>query len=279
MALKQSALPGQFSPKRSLPTSTASPSANFSGSIDYWDIKITDTILRKSEIQVMSNPSVYKDFIYRYDPAAFPNGYDAATNGLTTGVYKGSQNPAFPIAFISLPYDNQGKFNAAGLDFSLAFRQELVAVGTLGISYDSTLYTKHGYQYPNTDSVSDLGKYKDFGPTPKYRHMLTFSLTGQEWYGSVSNNYTKAYEDFTNPDAVNGTTYPETRTVASYSLWDGQVGWKGFKGLDVGFGVKNLFDTNPPLSRTEQNFQTGYDAQFTNPLGRTYYLRLKYKFF
>ncbi len=40
-----------------------------------------------------------------------------------------------------------------------------------------------------------------------------------------------------------------------------------------------MFDKDPPRSRTEQNFQTGYDAQFTNPLGRTYYLRLKDKFF
>ena len=29
---------------------------------------------------------------------------------------------------------------------------------------------------------------------------------------------------------------------------------------------------------SEVNFQTGYDAQFTNPLGRTYYIRAKYKF-
>jgi iron complex outermembrane recepter protein len=255
-----------------------SPMANLTASVDYWDLSVEDTILRKSEIQVMSNPTQYKDFIYRYNPAAFPGGYDN-TPGNGTTVVGGSTNPAWPMAYVYLPYDNQGNFKAAGFDFSVNWQQNLQSAGMFGVNYNSTLYTKHGYQYPNTDYVSDLGKYKDFGPTPKYRHQLTFSLTGQSWFGSLTNNYTQAYEDFTNPDAVDGTTYPETRTVAKYSLWDGQVGWRGIKNLDVVFGIKNLLDTDPPASRTEQNFQTGYDAQFTNPMGRTYYLRLKYRFF
>ena len=69
------------------------------------------------------------------------------------------------------------------------------------------------------------------------------------------------------------------RDVAAYSTFDGQLGWKGVKNLDVVLGVKNLLDTDPPSSRTSKNFQVGYDAQWTNPLGRTYYLRMKYKFF
>ena len=107
---------------------------------------------------------------------------------------------------------------------------------------------------------------------------MTFAYSFGDWNTSLTNNYTAGYKDYTDPTAV-GANYPEVRQVASYSLWDAQVGWKGVKNLDVVLGVKNLLDTDPPSSRTSVNFQTGYDAQWTNPLGRTYYVRLKYKFF
>ena len=252
-----------------------SPMPNFSMSVDYWDLSISDAILQKSEIQVLSNPTQYKDFIYRYDPAAFPGGYNNETGA---GVYKGSTNPAFPIAYVYLPYDNTGKFFAAGLDFNLQYKLKLERMGTVGVNFDGTLYTKHGYKYFGEPEISDLGNYKDFGPTPRWRHALTFAYSTGAWNASVTNNFTAGYKDYTDSNAV-GANYPAERDVAAYSLWDGQVGWKGIKNLDVVLGVKNILDTDPPSSRTSKNFQVGYDAQWTNPLGRAYYLRLKYKFF
>ncbi len=253
-----------------------SPSANFSASLDYWDLSISDAIQQKSEIQVLSSPTQFKDYIYRYDPAAFPGGYDGSTGA---GVYKGSTNAAFPIAYIYLPYDNSGKFFASGVDISLQYKLKLESIGTVGLNLEGTAYTKHGYKYFGESEISDLGKYKDYGPTPKWRHAATAAWSGGAWNASLTNNFTSGYKDYTNPDAVNGTTYPAERDVSSYSTWDAQVGWRGVKNLDVVLGVKNLLDTDPPSSRTEKNFQTGYDAQWTNPLGRTLYLKMKYKFF
>jgi len=253
-----------------------SPSANFSASVDYWDLSISDAILQKSEIQVLSNQSQYKDFIYRYDPAAFPDGYDGSTGA---GVIKGSTNTNFPIAYVYLPYDNTGRFFAAGLDVNLQYKMKLAGGGAVGVNMDGTFYTKHGYKYFGEPEVNDIGDYKDFGPTPRWRHALTFAYSQGPWNASLTNNYTSGYKDYTDPAAVNTTTYPEVRNVSAYSTWDAQLGWKGMKNLDVVFGVKNLLDTDPPSSRTGVNFQVGYDAQWTNPLGRAYYLRLKYKFF
>lgn len=253
-----------------------SPIADFSASIDYWDLKITDAIVQKSEIQVFSNPTQFKDNFYRYDPAAFPDGYDL-TNG--PGVFKGSTNPAFPIAYVYLPYENAAKFFAAGVDFNLQYKMKLADIGTAGVNFDGTVYTKHGYKYAVSPEVSDIADYKDFGPVPRWRHVITFALTTGPWNLSLTNNYTGGYNDYVNADAVGGANYPLVRKVGSYNTWDTQVGYKAGKGLDVVVGVKNLLNEDPPSSRTEVNFQTGYDAQFTNPLGRTYYARLKYKFF
>jgi iron complex outermembrane receptor protein len=123
-----------------------------------------------------------------------------------------------------------------------------------------------------------MGAYKDFGPTPKYRHALTGAYTVGAWNMSLTNNYTAGYKDYTDPSQI-GANYPADRDVAAYSIWDAQVGWKAIKNMDIVLGVKNLLDTDPPSSRTSKNFQVGYDAQWTNPLGRAYYVRLKYKFF
>lgn len=256
-----------------------SPSANFNGSLDYWDLKISDAILQKSEIQVFSDPGTYKDFFYRYDPAQYPDGWSDDGKNPPTGAIKGSTNKNNPIAYVYLPYDNQGKFFAAGWDLNLQFRQKVEGIGTIGVALDGTYYTKHGYQYPLQSKISDLGDYKDFGPTPRWRHALTFSYSTGPWNASVTNNYTSGYKDYTNPDAIDPPDYPEVRNVRAYTTWDGQVGWKGIKNLDLVLGVKNMFNTDPPSSRTEVNFQTGYDAQWTNPLGRTYYVRARYKFF
>ncbi len=255
-----------------------SPIADLSIAVDYFDVKIKDAIAAKSEIQVLSNPTAYKDFIYRYNPTgAFAGGW--FDDGKQTGAIKGSTNPDFPIAYIYLPYDNTAKFFAAGLDFNLQYKLRMASVGTFGLNLDGTLYTKHGYQNFGEASVSDLGTFKDFGAAPRYRQSLTLSYSNGPWSGSVTNNYTAAYGDYTNPDAVNGTTYPASREVAAFSTFDAQVGWKGIKNLSIVLGVKNLADTKPPASRNELNFQTGYDASYANPLGRAYYARVGYKFF
>jgi iron complex outermembrane receptor protein len=253
-----------------------SPLANLSGAVDYWDLVIKDAVLQLPETAIFGNPTLYKDNFFRYDPAAFPNGYN---NEKGAGVYQGSTNPAFPIAYVYMPYANVGKISAAGFDFNLQYKLKLDAMGTLGINLDGTLYTKHGYQYNGVDYVSDLGNYKDFGPAPKWRHAVTVAYSVGAWNASLTNNYTNGYKDYTDPLAAISAAYPAERQVRSYSLWDGQIGWKVMKNFDVVLGVKNMFDTDPPSSRTSKNFQVGYDAQWTNPLGRTYYTRVKYKFF
>ena len=43
-------------------------------------------------------------------------------------------------------------------------------------------------------------------------------------------------------------------------------------------GIKNLTDRDPPYSNQGEVFQANYDPRFTDPTGRTYYLRASYQF-
>ena len=262
-----------------------SPSSNLTGSIDYWNVQISDAILPKSEIQVLRNPTTYANYIYRYNPQyvdpktgtqPFIGGW--VDDGSQTGAIAGSQNPNYPIAYIFLPYENQARIFASGIDFALQFKDKLPGWGMFGVNFEGTLTTKHGYQYAGGSSISDLGVYGDFGVTPRWRHALTFTLSAGNWNTSLTQNFTSSYQDYNGSEDVSA-TYPATRRVSSNQVWDGQVGYKGVKNLEVVFGIKNLFDTDPPVSRNELNFQTGYDATYASPLGRTYYVRAKYKFF
>ena len=87
------------------------------------------------------------------------------------------------------------------------------------------------------------------------------------WSALFANRYKTGYLD---QDAVSN--------VDSYSVYDLTGTWQGVKNLTVSAGVLNLFDEDPPKSVQVTTFQRGYDPRFTDPRGRTWYLRLAYKF-
>jgi iron complex outermembrane receptor protein len=256
------------------------PTANLSASVDYWNIVINDAIEQLSELSVINNPAMFQNSYFRFDPAnpyytdpTSPTGvsFDPANPGSVGPngpVYQGSTNPNYPLAYLYLPYANTAKFYASGLDLNLQYKWRIQNVGAFAVNYDSTYMLQHGYQYVGVPKVSDNGAYMDYGVSPRYRHVLTTTFNRGPWTASMSNNFTLHYGDFGGG-----------RDVASVSTWDMQTTYRGVKNLDLGVGVKNLFDKAPPASVNELFFQTGYDAQYANPLGRQYYLRATYKFF
>ncbi len=246
-----------------------SPVKDMTLGVDYWNVQIKDPIVAKSEIQVLSDAAKYKDYIYRFDPVADPD---------QAHPIKGSQNKDFPIAYVFLPYENTDKTYASGLDLNAAYRTKLAGVGTVGFNFDGALMLTHGYQYTGLAKTDDLGKFKDFGAVPRWRHAITASWSSGMFSASVTNNYTHSYEDYTDPTAV-GASYPLVRKVDAYYTWDTQFGLKPTKSLSLTFGIKNLLDKDPPASRNSLYFQTGYDPTYTNPIGRQFYGRINYKFF
>lgn len=250
-----------------------SPIKDLTLGIDYWNVQITDPIVAKSEIQVLSDAAKYQQYFYRFDPSKGddePGGFNKPIQGST--------NKDFPLAYVYLPYENTAKTYASGLDFNAQYRTKLAGVGTVGFNFDGALFTTHGYQYTGLSKTSDLGKFKDFGAVPRWRHAITGTWSSGMFDASLTNNYTHSYEDYTDPTAV-GPDYPLVRKVAAYYTWDATFGIKPTKSLSLTFGVKNLLDKDPPASRNSLYFQTGYDPTYTNPIGRQYYGRINYKFF
>ncbi|WP_374350866.1 TonB-dependent receptor domain-containing protein, partial [Chitinimonas sp.] len=252
------------------------PTNSFSGAIDYWNIRIDDSIQQFSEQTIIQNPTQFADNYYRFDPRKNPEllNNPRGVKGLNDPrLIKGNGNVDFPLAFIYTPQTNTAQFFASGIDLNLNYRFRIENIGAFSVNYDGTYLLTHGYQYPNLPKVSDNGVYQDYAVAPRYRHSATLVYNRGSWSASLTDNFTLHYVDF-----ADKTKKQDPRDVASYNTWDAQVTWRGIKNLDLGLGIRNILDQDPPSSRTTQNFQTGYDAQFTNPLGRTFYARAKYKF-
>jgi iron complex outermembrane receptor protein len=70
-----------------------------------------------------------------------------------------------------------------------------------------------------------------------------------------------------------------TLEVPSYTTMDWQGTYTVNKAFEIRAGVKNIFDTEPPMSlRTGNGHQNGYDPRYTDPMMRSFYMSGSYKF-
>jgi iron complex outermembrane recepter protein len=69
-----------------------------------------------------------------------------------------------------------------------------------------------------------------------------------------------------------------TRHMGSSSSWDLQGRYTGFAGWQLAFGVRTLFDADPPFTVQGNTFQVGFNPLAASPLGRAWYLRAGYAF-
>ena len=95
------------------------------------------------------------------------------------------------------------------------------------------------------------------------------------WAGGLSDRFYSSYID-----EYARAGQRRQRTVGSYSLLDGYVSLQADQKLTVLFGIKNLFEQNPPFTNAPQNnFAAGYNALVADPLLRNFYVNLKYVLF
>ena len=66
--------------------------------------------------------------------------------------------------------------------------------------------------------------------------------------------------------------------VDAYTLLDASVTTRWLKNLSLTLGVRNLLDTDPPFSNQANRSQRGFEPRFTDPLGRSVFVRASYSF-
>lgn len=248
------------------------PVKNLSIGLDWWDVKIKDQVLSQgiAEQVGFASPQQYKNlFINPYaDPAGF-----------TT------------IAFQQIPF-NGGEAEYQGIDWDISYKHK-TPIGNMGVNWNGTQMLKQQYNFgPGLPFNTDLGVY---GPDQQvvFRTIMNLSVSLQT--GDLANvltaHYKSGYKDqsygagtdifIVNPDGSLGDSVAlDGMRVPSYTTFDWQTKYHFNKSLNFTFGIKNLFDRNPPrsLQTGGGGNAIGFDGRYADPIGRLFYLTGAYNF-
>jgi iron complex outermembrane receptor protein len=239
------------------------PTPIFSVGIDYWHIKLRNQINVLGEQTIFADPVKYADRFFRCGdiPASVAAGIPDCFTG------SGALD-ARALAYINQPNSNLGDVKTAGYDISLAFRPPATEIGRFAFTLDGTYVDYYDYQRePGGEFVHNVGSYQDSSPVFRWQHVAQVNWTRGPWGVLLVNRHKNGYTD---QDPI--------RRVGTYSVYDLSATYTGFKNVTLTAGIRNLFDRDPPFSNQITTFQVGYDPRFSDPLGRTYWVRAAYSF-
>ncbi|SHH21453.1 TonB-dependent receptor [Massilia sp. CF038] len=224
------------------------PTRNLTLSADYWDIKLEDQISALAEQTLFGNYPKYSNLFV----------YNAANTRLE---------------YVQATTTNLGEIRTRGVDLSLLWRLPQNPWGNFSLAIDGTWVQKYDYQNePGGPFTENAGRYADASPVFRWRHNATLSWSSRPWTITLSNRYLSGYTD------QNAVEQQFQQRVDHYSIWSLAGTYSGNPSVDVTAGVKNLLDDDPPYTNQTTTFQQGYDPRYTDPLGRTFYVRATYKF-
>ncbi len=233
------------------------PVNNVSIGIDYWRIRLSDTIANGlNATTILSDPVKYAALITRGAPDPTQPGLPGhITNLLQTNLNLGISRLSGIDLDVKwrIPAGDWGKFTVNGS-------------GTYMLRYDtSNLDDSYSgnIALPNTSTG---------GVVPRFKSYLSVDWTRGPWSATAAQNFQLGYHDVDS----NFTGVP--RDVRSYTTYDVQSTYSAFKSWRLTLGVKNLFDTDPPYTNNGASFQAGYDPQYADPRGRFIYGRVSYLF-
>jgi iron complex outermembrane receptor protein len=238
------------------------PLPGLSASVDYYRIQIDDVITKVPDFAIFADYDRWAPtHIFRKPP-------DAQYPGLPG-----------PIDYVFMKNINGGSMLTSGIDIDLRYRSPVSGLGQFWLALTGTYVLE--YKVSEFEPVVSGPGTGDLGAISRWRHYLTLDWMKGPWGATLAQTFQLGH---TEPDLLTcgdvGTisTCTGTRHVGSSSVWDLQGRYTGFPNLRLSLGVRNLFDTAPPLTVQANTFQVGYDPTSGDPRGRMYYVAVQYAF-
>ncbi len=233
------------------------PAPGASLSLDYFKIRLQNAITNGIPISTILNNPQYYNLIQRGPPdPAHPN-----LPGRITGI---------PQTYLNL-----GNEHIQGVDVDLRYTTPVSSWGRFHFQATGTYYLQFDSQNVDGSYTGGVGTAYgavNTGIIPRYKQYTSVTWDQGPWSATIANTYQTSYTDFqTDLDG-------NLRRVGTLSLWDLNGSYTGFKNLTLTLGVKNLFDTNPPVSNQQNTFQLGFDPSYYDPRARFVYGSVKYSF-
>lgn len=221
--------------------------------LDYWQIQRSQVISEIGDDLILNNLSKYGSLVKR--------GSDGR------------------ITSIELRKENRGSQKSSGIDLNIDLHKIKTSYGNWGAHLQGTYMLKSKLQVNQGDAyVSNLGKFVTEGAVPQWRHQLALDWAQDALAIQLSNSYSASYEDQNSAINVTDGKRVAPNRVKAYSLWNMSASYKLNASLQLRVGIQNLLDTPPPYSNQAFFFISGYDPSYTDPRGRSAYVRAQYSF-
>ena len=238
-----------------------SPTKTISGHIDYWNVKIDNFIVAPSASAQVSAELAGGFLVTPGEVTRFPDG---------------------TIDSVTQIFVNAATAKFAGFDIAGHWGDGF-SFGRLGVDYNGTYYTKADMAWPNgqvdhnigtmVDSSANLLTLAQSGVVLRYKHNLAFNYSNPTWGATVVQNYYSGYR------TANNQVDDAPHYVGSFTTYDLQAQYTGFKNVKIALGVRNVLDKDPHLVIPASNFfQYGYDPAIYDPRARFFYGRVTVNF-
>jgi len=239
------------------------PLTDVSAGLDFWWVKV------KHQISVLPDTLIFAD------PVRYAGLFNRAADGSLA--IDGSQCPGVACGYVSQLTSNLGEINTNGFDLNAAYRLRTTDYGNLRFTFNGTYVIKNEYQQEENGAfLQNAGIYSGTGPIFRWQHNLSVDWTRGAWGAGVVNHFKTGYGDQNDENRVSDPAFYDR--VGSYTTWDIYGSWSPIKSLNVLLGIRNVLDRDPPFSNQGKTFQNGYDPRYTDPTGRSYYVRGTYTF-
>ncbi len=244
------------------------PLTNLGITLDYYRINISNALGGVPSNAIYGNPTEFaKDVV--------PN----SKGTFTPAPFANTQCPTYTspsCGYILQITQNTGGITTDGFDLSVKYFKQ-TPIGTFRFHLDGTLITHYRLQnYTGGPQIDLLGWYNQGNePAIRWQHNMTIDWTNPsgDWGAGIENHFLSSYIDEF-PNAAG-----QQIKVGSQSTWDVYASYRPIHGMNVLFGVRNVFNQIPPFSNQVGNWPSGYNPIYSNPLLRTFYLNLSYRFF
>jgi iron complex outermembrane recepter protein len=212
---------------------------NFALSVDYWNIKISDTIQSLPSTVVLQ---------------------ECATGGGTTCdlIHRGANGSlwtATPGDYVSTNYQNIGSVTEKGIDVLSSYKIDLPRGNKLAIQMDGTYTISF-----NTQSITGGPQYDCVGlygstcsaPIPSWRHVL--NTTWMTPWAGLDLTFRWRYIGDSNVDGTSSNPllsgnsyYVGADHIPAYNYFDMSAAMPIGSNVDVRVGINNIADKDPPL--------------------------------
>jgi outer membrane receptor protein involved in Fe transport len=251
--------------------------------VDYWSIDIVDRIGTIGANDITDNDRLLMNQKYASFSAADFQVGDASIIGdprverapLTQDDIDAALPdfaPAGKIVRVIDPFVNEANRKIEGWDFGLEYAVPEMPMGRFTLNFEGSYLTKMEDIENEGDAPRSLIQDEI---NPRFRGKTTVRWRKDNWTTILSHSYiSETYDnDVTNEDTGEDwliEDYHRFNVSFRYSFREGML-----DGLAATFGVRNLFDEDPPFNPDESR---GYETGLHSNRQRYYYVDLRYKF-